>query len=122
MTKTKRSIRAIAFVIFLFLAITTPVLAQTYLFSLDKEIVHVIWENDGSLSLAYEFVFTNSTSADPIDFVDVGMPNSSYSTSNASADVNGIPINHIQHSAYVSNGIELGLGSNAIQPGQIDHF
>ncbi|MEJ2487592.1 MAG: hypothetical protein P8Y68_17860, partial [Anaerolineales bacterium] len=98
--------------------ISSPVLAQTYAFVLDKEIVHVYWEEDGTLSLAYEFVFSNANYADPIDFIDVGMPNSSYSTSRASASVNGVPITHIAESPYVTNGIELGLGSNAIQPGE----
>ena len=97
--------------------ISGPVLAQTYAFTLDREVVDVYWESDGTLSLAYEFVFSNANFADPIDFVDVGMPNGNYSLSNASASVNGSPITHIASSPYVENGIELGLGSNAIQPG-----
>ena len=97
--------------------ISIPVMAQTYAFVLEEEIVHVYWEEDGTLSLTYEFVFTNANYADPIDFLDVGLPNGSYSLSAASASVNGVPISHIQDSPYVTNGIELGLGSNAIRPG-----
>ena len=92
--------------------------AQTYAFSLDTEIVHVYWESDGSLSLSYELTFTNATFADPIDFVDIGIPNNNYNLSNISAFINGVPISHIAYSPYVSYGVEVGLGSNSIQPGR----
>lgn len=42
-----------------------------YSFSLDREIVDVTWSEDGSLTLSYEFTFTNDISGSPIDFVDV---------------------------------------------------
>jgi len=102
----------------IFLFIPTSAFAQTYYFSLDKEIVHVYWGEDGTLALDYVFVFTNSTSADPIDFVDVGFPNDNYSLSNVTADVDGHPILNIEDSPYVDSGVALGLGSNAIQPGE----
>ena len=104
-------------VIFLIFAITQPVFAQTYAFSLDREVVHVLWQSDGTLSLQYEFVFTNATYADPIEYVDVGMPTSDFDVYNAYAEINGVSISHIDYSDYVDNGIELGLGSYAIQPG-----
>lgn len=91
--------------------------AQTYSFSLDRETVHLYWESDGSLSIHYEFVFSNDTFADPIDFVDVGLPNGNYSLGNISAAVNGQPITDIEDSPYVTYGPALGLGANAIQPG-----
>ncbi len=97
--------------------ISAPVFAQTYAFTLDQEIVHAYWESDGTLSLSYEFLFSNANYADPIDYVDVGMPNSNYSLSTAEAWINGKPILHVAYSPYVTNGIELGLGSDAIQPG-----
>jgi hypothetical protein len=108
---------ALGLLIFFIFQITPSVFAQTYAFQVDREVVHAYWEIDGTLSLGYEIGFTNETYADPIDFVDIGMPNSSYSLSNASATINGQPISHIEDSPYVTNGIELGLGSNAIQPG-----
>lgn len=98
------------------LSIPISALAQTYYFSLDQEIVHVFWQEDGTLALDYLFVFTNSASASPINFVDVGMPNDNYSLGNISAKVNGQAISHIEYSSYV-DGVEVGLGSNAIQPG-----
>lgn len=101
----------------LLLILAFPVFAQTYAFQLDRETVHAYWEDDGSLSLTYEFVFTNEIYADPIDFVDVGMPTSTFSLSNAYAEIDGIPIPHIGYSAYVTNGIELGLEQYAITRG-----
>lgn len=117
--KKKRShqIFCIVFTAILLISITIPVFAQTYAFQLDKQTVHAFWESDGTLSLRYEFVFTNETYADPIDYVDVGMPNSFFSSGLTYAEIDGVEIDHITRSAYVENGIELGLGSMAIQPG-----
>lgn len=113
--KTKRLV--IALLIFLMLQITTPVFAQLYAFRVDREVVHAYWESDGSLSLRYEIGFINETYADPIDFVDIGMPNSNFSLSNVSATIDGDPITQIEYSPYVENGIALGLGANEIRPG-----
>lgn len=115
----KRKISAILLVLILIILGTTTVFAQTYAFSLDSETVHLFWESDGSLSINYELVFTNSTFADPLDFVDVGLPNSNYNTSTITATINGESIYHIEHSPYVTYGVELGLGNNSIQPGKI---
>ena len=93
-------------------------LAQTYLFSVDQEIVNVYLNPDGTVDIDYVFVFTNSPSADPIDFVDVGLPNNSYSIRNITADIDGVPITDIEDSPYVTYGVALGLGANAIPPGQ----
>jgi len=100
------------------LAIPSSALAQTYYFSLDKETVHVYWQDDGTLALDYLFVFTNSPSASPIEFIDVGVPTSNYSLSNISADVDGNPVDDIESSPYVENGFAIGLGSYAIPAGK----
>lgn len=113
----KKRLFVLGLVCILLFTLTVSATAQTYAFSLDKEVVDVYWESDGSLSLSYQFTFTNANYADPLDYVDVGMPNGSYSLNNIVADVNGTPISHIAYSAYV-DGVELGLGSNAIRPGQ----
>lgn len=91
--------------------------AQTYSFSLDREAVDAYWESDGTLRLVYTFVFTNDAFASPIDYVDVGLPNESYSVLNVTATIDGRPIRHVAPSQYVSPGIELGLGADAIRPG-----
>ena len=93
--------------------------AQTYAFTVLSEIVNAYWESDGTLSLDYEIVFSNADYADPIDYVDIGLPNGTYSTFNTTASIDGQPINDIFPSPYVETGVALGLGSSAIPPGQI---
>ncbi|MCH7663558.1 MAG: hypothetical protein IH859_06780, partial [Chloroflexi bacterium] len=104
---------AALFIIILILFVASPAHAQNYSFSLDSEVVHVYWQENGTLSLIYELNFSNDSFADPIDFVDIGLPNSNYSLANISASINGRTISHIAYSDYV-DGIELGLGANAI--------
>ncbi len=112
----KKRILSLTILVFILLVIPISALAQTYRFSLDREVVHAYWQEDGTLALDYFFVFTNSPSASPLDFVDVGLPTQQYSLKNTSAEVNGEPISHIEQSSYV-DGIEVGLGAKAIQPG-----
>ena len=110
--------------IFIFLALILLALplgsvkAQNYSFSLDQEIVHVYWNGDGTASIEYTFVFTNDSGASPLDFVDVGVPNSNYDLSSITGDINGHPITNIEPSPYVSPGIALALENNAIPAGQ----
>jgi hypothetical protein len=102
------------------LALVFPIqtaFAQTYYFSVDRETVDVYWESDGTMRIEYEFVFTNSTSADPMEYIDVGVPTSNYDLSSVQATIDGTPITDIEHSPYVTPGVALGLGSNAIPPG-----
>ncbi len=91
--------------------------AQTYAFQVPTQRVDVYWEPNGTVSVTYEITFKNETYADPIDYVDVGLPNNNYSLSNISASIDGRPITHIATSPYIDIGVELGLGANAIQPG-----
>jgi hypothetical protein len=100
------------------LLIPVTVFAQSYSFSLDKEVVNVYWNEDGSMSLDYQFTFTNRPNASPIDFVDVGLPNSSYNFSSISADVNGVPVSVSRDYQGSGTGVAVELGSQAIQPGR----
>jgi hypothetical protein len=94
-------------------------LAQDYYFNLEREVVHVIWNEDGTLTLDYTFVFANSPSGHAIEFVDVGLPNSQFNTSDITADVDGNPITFISTSEYMGSGsgVALGLEEFAIPPG-----
>lgn len=80
--------------------------------------VEAYLEEDGTLSLWYYFEFQNRPNGAPIEFVDIGMPTSSYSMSVIEAEVDGIPITDIEDSPYVTNGFALNLSDNAIPPGQ----
>lgn len=94
-----------------------PASAQTYSFSLSTYEVEAYLEKDGSLTLRYYMVFENDTFADPIDFVDLGLPYAKYSLKNISGTVDGQTISKIGSSAYV-HGAELALQDLAIKPGQ----
>ncbi len=113
----KRSLLLVILVLLVF-AIPGSVLAQSYLFEVPQASVDVYWNDDGTLSIYYEWVFDNHPSASPIDYIDVGLPSESYDLGSISAEVDGQPITDIQTSPYVQPGIALGLGANAIQPGQ----
>jgi hypothetical protein len=93
-----------------------PAAGQTYYFSIDTEVVDVFWQADGTVDLDYRMVLTNSSGADPIDYVDIGLPTEDYDLSAAQAWIDGQSLSDISQSPYVS-GIAVGLGSGAIRPG-----
>lgn len=109
------SLSIVVALLILFLPVSA--LAQTYSFSVLSEIVNVYWNEDGTQSIDYVFTFSNSSAGSPIDYVDVGVPNSNYEISSVSAHVNGSPIYDISESPYVDPGVAIGLGQYAIQPG-----
>ena len=119
-----KKISFVVLIIFLLSLFTTSLVsAQTYSFSVDSATIDAYWNADGSLSLNYVYGFTNDPSASPIDFVDIGLPNGNFSLSDVSADVDGKTITDIntadpQYLNGTKDGVTLGLGSNAIQPGQ----
>ena len=114
--KKRFIILILLFALFLF---PNAALAQDYYFSLDKEIVHAFWNEDGTLSLEYSFFFSNSASGHSIEYVDVGLPNGNFSVSNIHADVNGNAVN-VSTSDYMGDGtgVAVVLGSYSIAPGQ----
>ncbi len=95
-----------------------PVSAQDYFFAVEKELADVFVNEDGSISIEYSMDLVNQPGAHIIDYVDIGLPNNNYVLSSITADVNGVPITDITKSDYVDIGVALGLGANAIQPGQ----
>src|SRR5271157_115291 len=92
--------------------------SSSYLFSVPKESVNVYWNADGTESLDYVFNFVNQPSAHPIDFVDVGMPNSNFDVSTVTADVGGQSVD-VSQSDYQGSGsgFSIVMGSQTIQPG-----
>ncbi len=114
----KRRFLSLFLLIWLVFGLPQAALAQTYRFSLDEEVVNVFWNSDGSLALDYMFTFTNNPSADPIDFVDVGIPVDHYDLGSVRADIGGQSLTNIEKSPYVNPGVAVGLGSRAIPPGQ----
>jgi len=95
-----------------------PVQAQNLSFEVPKQEVVVFVNSDGSISLDYTITFKNLPARDAIDIVDIGLPNSNYDLKSISAEINGKPATLIRPSEYVSPGVEIHLGGNAIQAGQ----
>jgi hypothetical protein len=102
---------------FLGLFLPASVSAQSYSFSLPQQFIDVYWNEDGTSSIDYVFIFANDPSGPTIEFVDVGVPNSNYDLNSVVAYANGIEINDIEKSPYVDPGVAVGLGPNSIPPG-----
>lgn len=98
--------------------IESPI-SESFAFEVPAYEVDVYIEEDGTFSIWYLIDFQNMAGAAPIDYIDIRMPTSAYSLNNIEAKVNGQDISDIESSPYyVTNGFALGLGDNAIQPGQ----
>jgi hypothetical protein len=118
----KRLTPILLLVVILLLSFTSVGFAQTYLFQVDSQDVVVSITDQGTMDVDISYVFTNATSASPLDYVDIGLPNKNFSLSDVAASVNGQTIYDISYAdaQYVQTGygLTLGLGSNAILPGQ----
>lgn len=93
---------------------------QSYRFSVEKEVVNVYWNSDGTSSIDYVFTFSNQPGAHVIDFVDVGMPNGNFDINTAKADVDGKSV-AVSRSDYQGggSGFVAVLGSQSIQAGKM---
>jgi hypothetical protein len=101
------------------------VLAQDWLFTVDRNISHVIVNRDGSADIEYWLTFTCAQGAHPIDVVDIGLPNKTYDLSSAkawySAGTGGgteYPLTDIRDSEWLDIGIEVHMDQYTIEPGQ----
>lgn len=109
----------ITFVIIILASLTINVSAQSYFFSLDKEIVNVYWNSDGTLALDYLLTFTTQPGGHTIEFVDIGMPNGSFDFNSIQADINGAPLSISQDFQGIgSDGFVIEMGPYAIPPGE----
>jgi len=115
----KRRLFPVLLALILLLSLTSNVFAQSYSFALEQEVVHVYWNSDGSMSLDYTFTFKNNPGAHAIDFVDVGLPNSSYRFSSITADVNGNSVDiSSDYQGSGGSGVAVDMGSYAIPAGE----
>jgi len=94
-------------------------LAQSYYFRVDELTADVYINEDGSMSIQYDMLFTNAPGAHEIDFVDIGMPNGNFSMSGIEATANNVPVD-VSRSDYQGSGsgFAVVMGSQAIRPGQ----
>jgi hypothetical protein len=104
-------------VLFLLGTVAAPVHSQSYNFQVEKAEIYFFINPDGTAAVAYYLDFYNETWGSPIDFVDLGMPaGQDFDLGSAIATVDDIPLTNI--SVWSGNGITVGLGGNAIQPGK----
>ncbi len=115
----KYRIYAFLMTILLAFGATSAALAQSYSFSVPKEVVRVFINADGTLALDYIFQFQNASGAHVIDFVDVGLPNDKYDFNSISADVDGTPVTiSSDYQGDGGSGVSVDMGARAIAPGQ----
>lgn len=115
---TKRILNIIILLVLIF-SFPSSAQAQNYYFQLEENIVHVYWNEDGTMSLVYNLKFYNDPSGHAIEYVDLGLPNYNFDEYTITADVDGKPVD-ISSSDYEGggSGVAIVLGSSAIQPGQ----
>ncbi len=94
------------------------VTAQSYNFEVPFHEVQVYIEEDGTISIQYIIEFQNRPNAPAIEFVDIGMPNRTYSMNNIKADIDGNAITDFESSDFAPNAFALVLGDQSIQAGQ----
>jgi hypothetical protein len=110
---------AMILLIALCLTLLMPVVqAQVFRFNLAENRVHLYINGDGTVHIVYDLTLANDPSADPMEVVDIGMPNSTYNLSEVQASINGVPAMDISDSPYVQPGIAVEFGANAIPPGR----
>ena len=114
----KRKLFILILALTLIFGLTASTSALEYSFKLEKEIVHVYYNNDGSMSLDYTFYFNNAKDGHIIDFVDVGMPNNNFRKSSISADVNGNSVSISSDYQGNGTGFAVDLGDYAIPTGE----
>ncbi len=105
----------VLFVLLLPTWVSGPALAQSYSFAVPDLKMQVYIQPDASVKIVYDITFENYAST--LDIVDIGMPHSQYSISTMRASLNGVPLSDIRPSEYVKPGVEIHLGSQAIQKG-----
>jgi len=125
--KMKKASIVLLLSILLSLLVPLSVSAQSYYFSVDSARIDAYYNDDGSMSLSYVYVFTNQPEGLPIDYVDIGLPNSNFNLSDVSAEIDGRPLTDIQEAdpSYLNgtdSGVTIGLGDFAIQPGKTGIF
>ena len=91
--------------------------AQSYWFGVPEVEMVVRIRPDASAQIEYAFRFANEPGAHAIDIVDVGMPTDDYDLNTMTAWANGDLGPTIQHSTYVTPGVEIHLGRHTIHAG-----
>ena len=117
--KKLRLLASFILIIWMLMLVSSAAAQASYSFAMDREVVNVYWNADGTEAVDYVFSFVNDPSGHVIDFVDVGMPNNNYDTGSITADVKGASVNiSTDYQGQGGSGFSVDMGSYAIQPGQ----
>ena len=87
--------------------------AADYRFQVPENRVRVEIRPDASLAIQYAITFANE--GQPIDIIDVGLPDRHYTVGRA--DLDGVTMTDIRPSEYLDAGVEVHLGDHAIPAG-----
>ena len=79
----------------------------------NRSVVEV--NRDASITIRYAITFRNQ--GQPIDVIDVGLPDGQYDLKKVKADLDGAPLTDIRPSSYLKYGVEVHLGDKAIAAG-----
>ena len=107
----------LALLVSLLLFASPTAAAQNYSFAVPELRMQLFVEPDASARIVYDITFANNPSGQAIDIVDIGTPHGDYDISNMSASIDGVPVSDIRVSEFVSPGVEVHLGSQAIPSG-----
>jgi hypothetical protein len=116
----RKRLISIFILVALCISLTGAAFAQSYYFQVPQLTIDVFWNEDGTLSADYTFVFINDASG-PIEYVDLGLPNNNFDESSITASADGNPINYISSSEFEgegSAGVAIGLGNYSIPTGK----
>ncbi len=98
---------------------TLTVHAQDYYFSMDKMVADVYWNSDGTMAIDYLLTFTTQPGGHIIDFVDIGMPVTSFDFNSIQASYNGKPLSvSSDFQGPGGYGFAVEMGQYAIPPGK----
>ncbi|MBN1335142.1 MAG: hypothetical protein JXB39_04220 [Deltaproteobacteria bacterium] len=107
----------------LLVALLAPTRAMAaYLFEVPQVVMEVEILPDASARIEYAITFRNTPAGDPIDIVDVGMPDAGYDLSTMEATIDGAAAGPIRPSTYLSPGVEVPLSQGAVRPGETGVF
>lgn len=117
MSKSNRGAILAAVLVAALALLVRPVMAQDYRFNVRENRSDLYINPDGTVQIVYDLTFAPEPGSDPVDVVDVGLPNGSYRVSEIRASIDGRPLTDVSDSPYVEHGVAVELGANAIQPG-----
>lgn len=104
-----------AAIIFVVLLISQDAISQQYRFEVPEVLLETVVNSDSSVDLSYQITFHNLPGAHPIDFVDIGLPNTDLDFTITETGLDDVPAASHGPSEYVHPGIAVAL-SNPIPP------